>query len=38
MKTNFKHIMEICGMVGFSRGLLMEKPQQKPNENVESLH
>ena len=35
MKTNFKHIMEICGMVGFLEAL-MEKPQQKPNENVEA--
>ena len=35
MKTNFKHIMEICGMVGFLEAL-MEKPQQKPNENVET--
>ena len=29
------HIMEICGMVGFLEAL-MEKPQQKPNENVEA--
>lgn len=35
MKTNFKHIMEICGMVGFLEAL-MEKPQQKSNENVEA--
>ena len=35
MKTNFKHIMEICGMVGFLEAL-MEKPQQRANENVEA--
>lgn len=33
MKTNFKHIMEIMGMVGFLEAK-MEKSSQRPNESI----
>lgn len=35
MKVNFKQIMEVCGMIGFLEAL-MEKPQQRANESMES--
>lgn len=35
MKINFKHIMEMVGMVGFLEAK-MAKPDQKPNENTEA--
>lgn len=35
MKTNFKHIMELMGMVGFLEAK-MEKPPQKPSESTPS--
>lgn len=35
MKTNFKYIMEVCGMVGFLEAL-MEKPAQRANESTEA--
>ena len=34
MKSKFKDMMEMCGMVGFVEGL-MEKGEEKGNENVE---
>lgn len=33
MKINFKHIMEICGMVGFLEAK-MAKSDQRPNESI----
>lgn len=33
MKVNFKHIMEICGMVGFLEAK-MQKSDQRPNESI----
>ena len=33
MRVNFKHIMEVCGMVGFLEAK-MAKPDQSGNENV----
>lgn len=35
MQVNMKHIMEICGMLGFFEAL-MEKPVQRGNESLES--
>ena len=35
MKINFKHIMEICGMVGFLEAKLQKSPQ-RPNESIKS--
>lgn len=35
MRTNFKHIMEVCGMVGFLEALV-EKPNQRASESAES--
>lgn len=35
MKINFKHIMEMVGMVGFLEAK-MAKPEQKSNENIEA--
>lgn len=35
MKINFKHIMEICGMVGFLEAK-MQKSNQRPNESIQA--
>lgn len=35
MKINFKHIMEICGMVGFLEAK-MAKSDQRPNESIQA--
>jgi hypothetical protein len=35
MQVNMKHIMELCGMVGFFEAL-MEKPTQRGSESVEA--
>lgn len=35
MRTNFKHIMELMGMVGFLEAK-MEKPMREPNESVQA--
>lgn len=35
MKTNFKHIMEVCGMVGFLEAK-MQKSDQRPNESIKA--
>lgn len=35
MKINFKHIMELCGMVGFVEAK-MQKSNQRPNESIQA--
>lgn len=35
MKINFKHIMEICGMVGFLEAKMQKSPQRS-NENIQT--
>ena len=35
MKVNFKHIMEICGMVGFLEAKMQKSPQ-RPNESIKA--
>lgn len=35
MKVNFKHIMEICGMVGFLEAKMQKSPQRS-NENIKA--
>lgn len=35
MKINFKHIMEICGMVGFLEAKMQKSPQ-RPNESIKA--
>lgn len=35
MRINFKHIMEICGMVGFLEAK-MQKSEQRPNESIKA--